>query len=130
MNLLINIDVPVLEPAIRFYCAAFDLKLQRILDDDVAELVGASSLVYLLRKDESSLASEFSSDHRCYQRHWTPIHFDVVVDDIAQAVERVIKAGAKTESECKEWRGSKCASFSDPFGHGFCLIEFEQNSYL
>jgi hypothetical protein len=25
--------------------------------------------------------------------------------------------------------GSKCITFSDPFGHGFCLIEFAGDTY-
>lgn len=129
MNVIINIDVPLLEPAIAFYCNAFDLKLERLLDDDVAELTGASTRVYLLQQAEDSIPSEFTSDVRHYQRHWTPIHIDIVVDDIVSAAERVIKAGAKIESECIEWRGSRCISFADPFGHGFCLIQFEQGSY-
>lgn len=129
MNVIINIDVPLLEPAIAFYCNAFDLKLERLLDDDVAELTGASTRVYLLQQAEDSIPSEFTSDVRHYQRHWTPIHIDIVVDDLVSAAERVIKAGAKMESECIEWRGSRCISFADPFGHGFCLIQFEQGSY-
>ena len=129
MNVIINIDVPLLEPAIAFYCNAFDLKLERLLDDDVAELIGASTRVYLLQQAEDSIPSEFTSDVRHYQRHWTPIHIDIVVDDLVSAAERVIKAGAKMESECIEWRGSRCISFADPFGHGFCLIQFEQGSY-
>lgn len=129
MNVIINIDVPLLEPAIAFYCNAFDLKLERLLDDDVAELTGASTRVYLLQQAEDSIPSGFTSDVRHYQRHWTPIHIDIVVDDLVSAAERVIKAGAKMESECIEWRGSRCISFADPFGHGFCLIQFEQGSY-
>lgn len=129
MNLLINIDVPELQRAIDFYCAAFELTLNRMLDDDVAELKGASSTIYLLKKDEGSISSKYSSEIRHYQRHWTPIHFDVVVDDIWQATERAVSAGASIESECGEWRESKCITFSDPFGNGFCLIEFERDTY-
>ncbi|PUA30583.1 MAG: hypothetical protein B0W54_08890 [Cellvibrio sp. 79] len=129
MNLLINIDVPALQPAIDFYCTAFELTLSRMLDDDVAELKGASSTIYLLEKDEGSTCSKYSPEIRHYQRHWTPVHFDVVVDDIWQATERAVSAGASIESECGEWRESKCITFSDPFGNGFCLIEFERETY-
>lgn len=38
-------------------------------------------------------------------------------------------AGAARESDCVEWRGSKCITFSDPFGHGFCLIELTDGTY-
>ena len=129
MKILINIDVPALTGAIDFYCAAFDLRLNRLLDDDVAELVGTSSVIYLLQKSDGSRFSNSIAGSRQYTRHWTPIHVDFVVDDIDKAVERVISAGAKVESECTDWRNSKCITFSDPFGNGFCLIEFEGETY-
>ena len=129
MNLLINIDVPDLDSAIDFYSKAFGLSLNCMLDDDVAELTGASSTIYLLKKDKGSTCSKNTTQTRNYQRHWTPIHFDVVVDDIWQATERVVSAGATIETECSDWRQSKCITFSDPFGHGFCLIEFERDTY-
>jgi hypothetical protein len=66
---------------------------------------------------------------RSYARHWTPVHLDFVVDDLAAPAERAIRAGAKREYECVEWCGSRCITFSDPFGHGFCLIEFDGETY-
>lgn len=130
MRIIVNIDVPELAPAIAFYCAALGLQLNRILDDDVAELSGASSLIYLLAKDAESDAAKPVTQRRQYARHWTPVHLDVVVTDVQAAAKRAISAGAQQESECIEWRGSKCISFSDPFGHGFCLIEFAGQTYL
>ena len=50
MSIIINIDVPELEPAIRFYTAALGLVHARTLDDDVAELSGAGARIYLLQK--------------------------------------------------------------------------------
>lgn len=128
MRTLINIDVPDLPPAIRFYSAALGLELSRMLDDDVAELTGASSTIYLLRNAPESPATR-QGEARRYSRHWTPVHVDFVVEDIEHASRRAIKAGAVQESECVVWRGSKCITFSDPFGHGFCLIEFEAGTY-
>ncbi|WP_442909027.1 VOC family protein [Halopseudomonas sp.] len=72
---------------------------------------------------------QFSSDTRQYARHWTPAHLDFVVEGLADAAERAIQAGAKQESECVEWRGSRCITFADPFGHGFCLLEFVGETY-
>jgi hypothetical protein len=66
---------------------------------------------------------------RDYSRHWTPVHLDFVVADLAEAAKRANDAGAVRESECIEWNGSKCITFADPFGHGFCLIEFAQETY-
>ena len=84
--------------------------------------------MYLLRKPAGSLATP-RSDARGFDRHWTPVHVDFVVDDIDAAVARALGAGAKRESERIDWRGSKCVSFSDPFGHGFCSIEFAGDGY-
>lgn len=128
MKMLINIDVPTLEPAINFYTRALGLQLNRTMDDDVAELTGGSATIYLL-KNEAGSNTGGSQEERCYSRHWTPVHIDFVVDDLAQAERRAIEAGAVRESECVEWRGSKCITFSDPFGHGFCLIEFAGDTY-
>ena len=129
MKVIINIDVPDLTSAIDFYCAALGLQLNRIMDDDVAELVGASSVIYLLQHPAGSSASSKAPVKRDYSRHWTPVHADFVVDDVAEAAQRAVNAGAIRESECIEWNGSKCISFSDPFGHGFCLIEFAGDTY-
>lgn len=129
MKILVNIDVPELGPAIDFYSAALSLNLSRIIDDDVAELTGASSILYLLRKAAGSSPASSLVQGRQYTRHWTPVHIDFVVDDIKEAAKRAIRAGAFQESECVQWQGSKCISFSDPFGHGFCLIEFTGETY-
>lgn len=126
---LINIDVPALEPAINFYCTALGLEFSRVLDDDVAELVGGESTIYLLKKDAGSACVHGLSASRDYARHWTPVHMDFVVEDMDQATRRALDAGAVQESECVEWKGSKCITFSDPFGHGFCLIEFLREGY-
>ncbi len=129
MKILINIDVPELGPAIDFYRAALDLNLGRIIDEDVAELTGASSVLYLLRKTAGSSPAKDSAGVRRYARHWTPVHLDFVVDDVREAARRAIDAGARQEGDCVEWMGSSCISFSDPFGHGFCLIEFAGETY-
>jgi hypothetical protein len=57
------------------------------------------------------------------------VHIDFVVDDIAAAAKQALGAGARQESGCVEWRGSKCITFADPFGHGFCLLEFAEGTY-
>lgn len=129
MRIVVNIDVPELEPAIDFYSTALGLNLSRIIDDDVAELTGASSVIYLLANATGSAATSSVAEVRRYSRHWTPMHIDFVVDDVVKAADRAVTAGAIQESECIEWRGSKCITFSDPFGHGFCLLEFDGETY-
>ena len=129
MRMLVDIDVPDLQKGIDFYCSAFDLHLSRILDDDVAELVGGSSTIYLLQKEERSRSARSIPDRRRYSRHWTPVHVDFVVEDLERAVRRALDAGAVRETESISWRRSKCVTFADPFGNGFCLIEFENETY-
>lgn len=129
MRIVINIDVPELEAAIAFYTAALGLRLSRIIDEDVAELTGASSVIYLLAKAAESDPTQSAQEARHYQRHWTPVHIDFVVEDLVASASRAIHSGAVQESACINWQGSKCITFSDPFGHGFCLIEFKGETY-
>jgi predicted enzyme related to lactoylglutathione lyase len=129
MKILINIDVPELGPAIAFYQAALGLHVARVLDDDVAELTGASSVLYLLQKPAALSPAKNLAQTRQYARHWTPVHIDFVVNDLEKAARRAVSAGARQESDCIEWRGSKCITFADPFGHGFCLIQLNGETY-
>ena len=129
MRMIVNIDVPELGAAISFYTRALELKLARILDDDVAELSGGSSVIYLMAKPSGSLSADSIMEPLRYARHWTPVHLDFVVDELESAAQRALGAGAVQETAGVEWRGSKCITFSDPFGHGFCLIEFARLTY-
>ena len=129
MRMIVNIDVPELAPAIAFYTTALELKLTRILDDDVAELTGGSSVIYLMAKPAGSAPVAAVPEGRRYARHWTPVHIDFVVDDVEKSARRAVNAGATQETGIVDWRSSKCITFSDPFGHGFCLIEFAQKTY-
>ena len=130
LRTIVNVDVPDLERAIAFYRNAVGLELSRVIDGDVAELVGGSIVFYLLEKPARSRTSERGDQRRDYDaRHWTPVHIDFGVADVEQAASRALQAGAVRESDTVVFRGSKCITFSDPFGHGFCLIEFENGTY-
>ncbi|MCC2673990.1 MAG: hypothetical protein K0R58_937 [Ramlibacter sp.] len=129
MRVIINIDVPDLAPAIAFYTAALGLRHSRTLDGDVAELVGASSVIYLLQNDPGSSPGASIPAARDYGRHWTPVHMDFVVDDLDAAVKRAVDAGAVQQAARVDWKGSHCITFADPFGHGFCLIAFDGQTY-
>lgn len=129
MRVIVNIDVPNLAPAIDFYNRALGLKLNRIIEEDVAELIGASSVIYLLRNPAGSHPVATLPQVRVYSRHWTPVHMDFVVDDVIKAARQALDAGATQASECIEWKGSKCITFSDPFGNGFCITEFAGDTY-
>jgi len=129
MQLLANIDVDDLPRAVDFYCAALGLEIGRRLGNSVVELRGASSAIYLLEKPAGSSASPATSVKRDYSRHWTPVHLDFVVPDIGEAVKRAQEAGAQLEVDVKTHSWGHIAVLSDPFGHGFCLIEFLGRGY-
>ena len=74
-------------------------------------------------------ASSESGDTRRYDRHWTPVHLDFVVDDIESAVQRALEAGARAEQPVKTSNWGKLALMADPFGHGFCFVQFLGRGY-
>ena len=127
-RLLVNIDVEELEPATRFYCAALGLQVGRRFEGWI-ELVGADAPIYLLPKPAGTAASARSSEKRHYGRHWTPVHLDFVVEDLEKALERARKAGATVESEIQIHAWGKIALLADPFGNGFCLLQFTGRGY-
>lgn len=127
--MLVNIDVPDLEQGIAFYTRAFELRLSRRLGKDFAELVGGEAAIYLLQTAPGTRPFRGSSAQRDYGRHWTPVHLDFVVPDIAAALARAVEAGAKRESEITEHAYGKLVLLSDPFGHGVCLLQLNAQGY-
>jgi predicted enzyme related to lactoylglutathione lyase len=126
-DLLVNIDVPDLAAAERFYTRAFGLKVTRRFGVDGLELTGWPVKVYLLAKAEGTIGA--GNDARRYSRHWSPVHLDVVVEDIDHALMRALSAGAKAESEIRTDIWGHIVVLSDPFGHGICLIQFLNRGY-
>jgi predicted enzyme related to lactoylglutathione lyase len=130
MQLLVNVDVDDIERAIEFYRAAFGLHLgRRLFGGSVAEMLGASSMIYLLAKPAGTLPWRQASSSRDYHRHWTPVHLDFEVVDIDAAVDRAVTAGARLENEPRSFNWGRLAMLSDPFGHGFCLLQFNDRGY-
>ena len=128
MSLLVNIDVDDLARGERFYCDGLGLKIGRRFDG-WTELTGAAAPIYLLPKPAGSTVSPASGQKRDYARHWTPAHLDFVVDDIASAVERAVKAGATLERAATKHAYGLLALLADPFGNGFCLLQFTGRGY-
>ncbi len=125
--LLVNIDVPDVSAAEAFYTAAFGLTVGRRFGADVVELLGWPVPLYLLSKDAGTKGA--GGDFRRYDRHWTPIHADIVVDDLDIALARGVAAGAIVEQPAREAPYGRIAIMADPFGHGFCLIAFNAKGY-
>lgn len=129
LELLVNIDVDDLPRAIDFYTRAFDLEIGRRFGADAVELLGASSPIYLLVKTAGSRPVPTSSEVRSYARHWTPVHLDIVVRDVDVAVARAVSAGAGLEGGVQTHGWGRLALLADPFGNGFCLVEFLGRGY-
>lgn len=127
LDLLVNIDVPDLAIAEAFYCDAFGLTVTRRFDDGGVELSGLPVRLYLLVKAAGSLGA--GVDHRRYERHWTPVHFDLVTDDLDAALSRALGAGASLDKEPATHSWGRIAMLADPFGNGFCLLQLLGRGY-
>ena len=111
-----DVDVEDLERATRFYCAALGLQVGRRFDG-WTELVGTSAPIYLLPKAPGTPVSPKS------------VHLDFVVDDIEQSLARAKAAGASVESTVTEHAYGRLVLMADPFGNGFCLLQFTGRGY-
>jgi catechol 2,3-dioxygenase-like lactoylglutathione lyase family enzyme len=127
--LRICIDVPELERGIAFYSAALGLAPGRRLGDEWVELTGAPVPVDLLRRAAGTAPTPGPAAQRDFGRHWTPLHLDVVVPDLDEAVARAVAAGARLEQSPPPAAWGRMANLADPFGHGFCLLEFRGRGY-
>ena len=123
VSINISIDVPDLAEGVRFYAEAFGLAKLAEPVPGVAVLKLGPTTVCLLQKKAGSKPSPHTQDLRRYERHWTPVHLDIHVEDLAQARERAVRAGAVEEQVFVDAEHGSAVFCSDPFGHGFCLIE-------
>lgn len=128
-ELLVNIDVDDLPRAERFYRDAFGVRPGRRFGAGGVELLGLAAPIYLLAKPAGSRATAAGGARRGYARHWTPVHLDLAVEDLGPALDRALGAGAVLEGEVREHAWGRIALLADPFGHGFCLIQFLNRGY-
>jgi predicted enzyme related to lactoylglutathione lyase len=126
---LVNIDVADLAAATTFYCEALGLMVGRRFGDAAAELLGASAAIYLLAKPAGSQPAPSIAERRDYARHWTPVHLDFVVPDIEPALQRALRAGAVLEGDVAVHKWGRLALMADPYGNGFCLVQFLGRGY-
>lgn len=126
-RLLLNIDVPDLAAAEAFYVAAFGLNPARRLGESVVELVGSGAAIYLLKKAVGTFGA--GNSLRTYERHWTPLHCDWVVDDLDASLRQALAAGAQQEGPIREANWGRLVHLADPFGHGWCLLQFLGRGY-
>jgi predicted enzyme related to lactoylglutathione lyase len=128
-QLIVNVDVDDLEKAVLFYTRALGLRVGRRFSGAGVELVGAEAPIYVLVAAPGSAPFRGATDSRDYRRHWTPVHLDFAVEDIDGAVGLAVAAGATVEVPVAQHKYGKLAVLADPFGHGFCFLQFEGRGY-
>jgi predicted enzyme related to lactoylglutathione lyase len=127
-SFVVNIDVPDLEAAASFYINGLGLKPGRRLEGAV-EVLGGPAPIYLLETEAGSPAAPTGAAVRDFGRHWTPVHLDLLCDDVDAAVARAVAAGATLEKPARTEVWGRIALLADPFGNGFCLIRFLGSGY-
>ena len=127
MDLLVNLDVPDLPRAVAFYERGFGLTVTRRFGQGGAELSGWPVRLYLLQQPAGTVGA--GGDLRRYDRHWCPVHLDVVVEDLDAALAQALAAGAVAETAVREEVWGRIVTLADPFGHGLCLVQFLNRGY-
>ena len=122
IQLLVNIDVPDLEAATKFYVDAFGLTVNRRMGGEFRELLGAAVPIYLLTKQAGSVPVPGVAA-RSFERHWTPVHLDIAVPDLEAALARAVAAGARAETGITAHAWGRMVLLSDPFGNGIDLLD-------
>ena len=123
ISVSISIDVPDLAEAVQLYTSAFGFSKSAEPIPGVVVLRAGNTEICLLEKSPGSKASNYTQETRHYERHWTPVHMDIHVDDLKAALRTAIDSGALREQLFENPKHGSVAFCSDPFGHGFCLIE-------
>jgi predicted enzyme related to lactoylglutathione lyase len=118
----VSIDVPDLEAGLRFYGEVFGFVETARPFSTMAVLDANNVSVCMHEKKTGTRSSSAGSDLRRYERHWTPVHLDLHVEDFDGVLNDVRARGGAIENELRT-QGPKPAAFcSDPFGNGFCVI--------
>jgi predicted enzyme related to lactoylglutathione lyase len=123
ISVSVSVDVPTLEEGLRFYHDAFGFEKTSEPYPGVAVLRTDGAQLLLLVKGADTVPCPAHGVTRHYDRHWTPVHIDFHVDDFKVVLARALSAGAKQERLFEMPSRPSVAFCSDPFGHGFCLIE-------
>ncbi|HZY03603.1 MAG TPA: VOC family protein [Anaeromyxobacteraceae bacterium] len=129
LRLIVNVDVDDLDRAVGFYTTALGFAVGRRFGRAAIELLGAEVPIYLLVSAPGTPPFPGAGTARDYGRHWTPVHLDFAVDDLEEAVRKAVAAGAKVEAPIAGRKWGRIALLSDPFGNGFCLIQFQGRGY-
>ena len=93
--------VTELSTGIDFYCRGLGLALKRRLSPSWVELAGANLPIFLLanRPPVAELGSKQAV--RNFDRHWTPVHLDFIVENVDQTVSRLIALALRSIERSK-----------------------------
>jgi predicted enzyme related to lactoylglutathione lyase len=127
-HFIVNVDVYDLRMGETFYRDGLGFEAGRRFQG-VVEMLGGPTALYLLEKPAGSDAAPSTATRRDYARHWTPVHLDFVTEDVDAAVARAVAAGAVLEKPARDDVWGRIALLADPFGNGFCLIQFTGRGY-
>jgi predicted enzyme related to lactoylglutathione lyase len=122
------VEVEDTEAGVAFYAAALGLTVRRRLTPRWVELTGAGVPIFILGDRPPRFDAGGVEIARDFNRHWTPVHLDFIVDGLEAWVRRVRDAGAVVERE-EAYDAFRMANCADPFGNGFDLIEIAPGGY-
>ena len=122
MSFSVTLDVPDIGAGIAFYGGVFGfIEVARPIPA-YAVLEAGGQRLGLMQKEEGSRAAPADGTERRYARHWTPVHLDFHVEDLATAVAAIERLGGFCEATHSVPGRRRIAFCSDPFGHGFCVL--------
>jgi lactoylglutathione lyase len=121
-TLEICIDVDDVERAVAFYGDGLGFEVVEHHPDWAQLRLGEQ--VFWVMKIAPGAAGPIT---RGYGRHWTPVHLDLLVEDIDEAVARALSAGGRLDREINRQREPgksqvDVANLSDPAGNGVDLV--------
>lgn len=122
MKYSVTIDVPQLDEGLKFYCDALGLTEVARPVATYAILDCGGGQIGLIEKTAGTQPAMGSDEVRRYERHWTPVHIDLHVEDFDAVLQQAVNAGAKCEQKFQGGRRPPIAFCSDPFGNGFCIV--------
>lgn len=115
----VSIDVSNIEQALDFYTQALGCEFRKKYTDEWQVIAIDGLEIHLQQKAAGTIAA--GEHRRDYQRHWTPVHLDFIVEDI-----RTTGATIEEHQGCVEHQSfspqADIAHCADPFGNGFCII--------
>jgi hypothetical protein len=122
MKISISVDVPTLAEGLAFFGPVFGFSLIAEPYPGLALIAAGEERLLLITRDGGTAPFPEATVRRDYARHWTPVHLDFHVTDVAGTRDRALAAGARLEAWHEPAGRPPVAFMSDPFGHGFCLI--------